>query len=187
MTETVEGLKGLNMPIYAPRTEGARQFGAQLTAIAPRYQEMGFQGRINAAQILRAKRDRILQTLARLRQERAAKKAAEMADRPSGGMIGAGLGAVGSVAAAPFTGGASLALMPAFTAGGGALGEIVSPAGPAPGGVVAGLTRAGEGMVDYFDLRPERSWWGNGYDARMEPLPPNPMDPFGYDAEFGGY
>lgn len=85
------------------------------------------------------------------------------ADSGSGG-VGAGIGAIAAIVLAPFTGGASLALLPALTAAGGAIGTAVDPpggpqgaaenaqqigaiqaAGPIAAGVAGGLQRAFQG------------------------------------------
>lgn len=74
--------------------------------------------------------------------QKAKREAREAAKHGSGGAIGAGAGAALAVALAPVTGGASLAFLPALTAGGAAIGEAVDPVNPSQG------TTAGRDFVN---------------------------------------
>ncbi len=116
------------MPISrgAP-TATAQQMISQLGGDTRIHEGRALQYKQAAIGVMRAKLERLLRHLdvaaERKHQETLAEKAGEAGD---GSLWGAGAGAAASVALAPFTGGASLTMMPAMMAGGSQVGAGVT-------------------------------------------------------------
>jgi len=111
----------------AVRTESARQGAATDAQFAQRFRSEA--GNMVAERVLEKNRQYaiLLAQLDRIRRERMAKKAEAKAERAEkGGSIGSMVGTAAAVVAAPFTGGASLALIPAASQIGGGIGTTAA-------------------------------------------------------------
>ncbi len=123
-------------------------------------------------------------------QAEAQKKAEKKAKKKSSG-LGSLLGGAAAVAAAPFTGGASLAYLPTAMAAGGAVDSAV--AGDV-GGVVSNAANAvggGYGVSQANSLMPNAAFQQTPITGTAGPVPmpglaPPPADPFGLGGSYGG-
>jgi len=120
-------------------TQSSDLAASRLLSSALGQRQLGVQLATRNAALVRNKIESLLGSLAQVRQRRDQKKAAAKKKRAgAGGGIGAGIGAAAAVVAAPFTGGASLALLPALTAAGQAVGTAAAGGGGGAGDAVSG-------------------------------------------------
>lgn len=141
------------MPNYpGTPTQGAMQQAQLAFGGADRMRGTRFDLRQRTAQNLKMQRDQLIAKLEERKAERAAESAArEAEDQGMGGMIGAGGGMALAVVLAPFTAGASLALMGPMAAIGGGIGTAVE-GGPGSSArstqmIVGGATQIGGAFV----------------------------------------
>lgn len=108
----------------------------------------------------------------------AQKKAQKEAEKKKGKGIGAMLGTVGSLAAAPFTGGASLAYLPMATAAGGAIDSAMA------GNVSGAVQNAGTAGMGYFGAQ---DYFGTPVGKSATPTPTPSASPTGVVAPNPNY
>jgi len=175
---------------------GGRHVGpwaGQLYGAAARYGQQGTGYKMAAIQQVLDDRQRMIASLLELRAYRERQRAAEAAEGGSGGAIGAGIGMAAAIVAAPFTAGASLALIPAAAAVGGGIGNAIDPArGGGPGysrvdpDAFSNFTKNPYHQAQPDIGNPEESGWYSAAEAQgwgspgggLGPLPPNPIDPY---------
>ena len=116
---------------------------------------------------LENERNKILQSLARLREDKKAKGAERDADRAA---LGGQIGTAAAVIAAPFTGGASLALLPAMAQTGTGIAQLAS-------GDPSGAQNI-QGFAPNPFLSSPKTTGGNVNDAFSDPALPPVKDAF---------
>lgn len=104
--------------------ESVRQFSGQLMGQAPGLRAAGGQLQLSVVQQMRERYNKLVEILAKRKRAKDLRKQMK-AQESNAPAIGAGVGGAVALGLAPFTGGASLALLPALTAGGAGVGQLI--------------------------------------------------------------
>ena len=119
-------------------TGAAERMAALVYGDAQSRRGLGFNAQLAALAELNRKREMLRRSLAERQADRERQKAAAAAEGGDAGAWGAGAGAATALVLSPFTGGASLAALPALAGAGGAIGGAIDgPQGAYQGGQLA--------------------------------------------------